>query len=138
MTFVFPGDYLAIPTTYEGMTIVEIKNNDKKFADVAIVALSQDNSESLESMLASSYDDFYSKQIKKIYKNSSEGYQFTQVNQDESAIYTYIKNSDYIAMIKFYESYYKPNQPLIKISNQLLLKDFYALVNSFQIAPSTD
>jgi hypothetical protein len=133
MSFVFPGDYFAVPTTYGGLTIVEIKNDQKKFADIARIELADSNDGSLESILKSSYSDFSSKQIRKVYKESSEGYQFAQTTANESVIYTYLKVKNSIYMIKFYESYYDSNNPLVKISNALILKDFYKLVNSFNI-----
>lgn len=132
MSFVFPGDYLAIPTTYEGLTIVEIKNNEKKFAEVARIELADDNNDSLKAILEASYGDFSSKQIKKIYK-TAEGYQFTNTTANESVIHTYIKSTNSIFMIKFYESYYSSDNALVRINNSLLLKDFYSLINSFSI-----
>jgi len=133
VSFVFPGDYFAIPTNYDGLTIVEIKNSKKKFADVAKIELADNYNDSLENILQSSYRDFSSKQIKKIHKKFTEGYQFAQTTANESIIYTYIKEGNSIYMIKFYESYYDINNPLFKINNHLLLKDFYYLINSFEI-----
>ena len=132
MSFVFPGDYRAIPTTYGGLTIVEIKNNDKKFAEVARIELADDNNGTLKSILEASYSDFSAKQVKKIYK-TSEGYQFTETTANESIIYTYIKSGNSIFMIKFYESYYKSDNALVRVSNSLLLKDLYNLINSFGV-----
>jgi hypothetical protein len=132
MSFVFPGDYSAVPTSYDGLTVVEIKSDQKKFADVARIELTNNSNESLEQILKSSYSDFSTKQIKKIYK-VQEGYQFSQTTANESVIYTYLKEQNSIFMIKFYESYYDSNNALVKISNSLLMKDFYRLINSFDI-----
>lgn len=133
MSFIFPGDYFSVPTSYSGLTIVEIKNDEKKFADVARIELAQENTDSLEDILKSSYSDFSKKQVKKIYKTSSGGYQFTQTTVNESVIYTYFKEKNSVFMIKFYEGYYDNNNAIIRINNSLLLKDFYQLVNSFDI-----
>lgn len=132
VSFRYKGTFSLGQIDYDKIRIAEITNNDNKMAEIATIE-TDDAEKSLKTILVDSYPDLNKNNLRKIIKPSSEAYQFVQSDTDETATYTYIKKGRLVLMAKFYNSYYPLNNPLVKIDNSMLLKDYLNIVNSLEL-----